>query len=81
MLRAIEREPATAPQALGALRSLERMRQRFAAQWLMESRKLLATDSLQSEQLKTISPSDNQSMNSHVPPQPISELLHQLYDE
>src|SRR5215203_3229586 len=44
MLRRIEREPSTAPQSLSALRSLERLRQRFTEPMLAESRSFIKAE-------------------------------------
>jgi hypothetical protein len=87
LLRALEKEPAMAPQALGATRSLERMRQKKAAEMLEQSRLLSA-----------IAPADKRrppegvaspecllafkgSLDSIVAPPPISEVLHDVYKD
>jgi hypothetical protein len=93
LLRELEREPALAPQALGATRSLARMRQKRAAQLLIESRDLNAaggskrcdsapgpveSGTISSD--KAVTPWEA-SLSSIVAPPPILEVLHDLYKD
>jgi hypothetical protein len=77
LLRKIEMEPATAPETLGAIRSLERMRRRQAFTLLTESRKALKLNTT-SEQQKV--PESKPSTRPSVPP-PITDLLKDIYQD
>ena len=79
LLRRIEADPSIAPQALGAFRSLERMRRRNAFHLLAESRRSLKTGS-------TLDTSKQPLMSSpEVAPsgvrQPIQEVLNDIYHD
>ena len=93
MLRHIEREPSVAPQALAAIRSLERARRSRAGVLFAES-----TGGLQqtlSERIETmhapaktspekesrVARSSHRTLSSITPPPPISEVLRAVYDE
>lgn len=75
LLRKIEMEPSLAPETLGAIRSLERMRRRHAFTLLTESRKALKLNTT-SEPQRTVEPKP--SANLSVPP-PITDLLKEIY--
>jgi len=85
MLRTIEREPSTAPQALSALRSLERLRQRFTEPMLAESRSFIKAEKSKAPELKEadtemmFAPSSPLSAISAPPP--ISTVLRDVYHE
>ena len=94
-LRRIERQPAVAPQVLAAVRSLERGRERSAAQLLAESRERLSGDFSRTKQ----NPSDSfaaessvsireavsdpfaRSLSAITAPPPICEVLHDVYQD
>jgi len=77
LLRKIEAEPSLAPETLGAIRSLERMRRRQAFTLLTESRKALklhaASESQTSFETK---PQTNLSVRP-----PITDLLKDIYQD
>jgi hypothetical protein len=77
LLRKIEAEPSLAPETLGAIRSLERMRRRQAFTLLTESRTALKVNS--EEQQKPVEPKP--VTNLSVPPLPISDLLKDIYPD
>ena len=89
MLRRIEFRPASAPQTLSAIRSLERARQRNAAKLLGESRELLAADKHAAEppvagptevhEETSFAPS--QPLSAITAPPPITTVLHDLYQD
>lgn len=94
MLRKIEREPAIAPQALAAVRSLERARQARAAALLAESRALVGNASSTGHETSRPVPVDcslrsdsdvvkprDSKLASITPPPPISQVLHDVYEE
>jgi hypothetical protein len=95
MLRHIEREPSVAPQALAAIRSLERLRRRRAGVLLAESKGDLQQTASFSERIESthvpinsslekdfrIEPSSHRTLNSIMPPPPISEVLRDVYGE
>lgn len=88
MLRRIEYHPSTAPQALAAVRSLERARQRNASKLLIESRELLkATKSDEPLVTEATDVHEEASFASSLPlsaisaPPPITQVLHDVYDE
>jgi len=85
MLRTIEREPARAPAALGAVRSLERMRQKHAAKLLLESCNYLTnapTAANPASNLTSKFSADflDSTVNAHVP-RSISEVLQDVYPD
>ena len=89
LLRNIEREPATAPLALGAVRSLERGRRNHAVLLLAESRERLqgiaegeqsgrnGLNELSPTALDVL-PTTKEAVNA---PRPISEVLHDVYQD
>jgi hypothetical protein len=77
LLRKIEAEPSLAPETLGAIRSLERMRRRQAFTLLTESRKALKLKTDEREKSLESKPVTNLS----VPPLPISDLLRDIYQD
>ena len=90
MLRRIEYHPATAPQTLAAIRSLERARQRYAGKMLIESRSLLSQKlEAQSEEKapekkethREVTFSSSLPLSEISPPPPISKVLHDLYQD
>jgi hypothetical protein len=90
MLRRLEFHPASAPQALAAIRSLERARQRNAAKILCDSRSVVGP-------VKVAGPVENKGaevkevheetsfaslpLSAISAPPPISKVLHDVYDE
>ena len=90
LLRNIEREPAIAPLALAAVRSLERGRRTRAALLLTESRERLQSISECAEHgrqsdltdlsAKAVCPLPT-SLDLITAPRPISEVLHDIYQE
>jgi hypothetical protein len=86
LLRRIEAEPSLAPQTLGAIRSLERMRRRRAFNMLAETRQALQiVDSPKNNQAVAESVqtgSDNSSTTHRISPPPsITEVLNDIYQE
>jgi hypothetical protein len=88
MLRKLEYHPATEPQTLAAVRSLERARQRNAAKMLLESRKEIesATAAAKTAQVpvpetKTEPFAASAPLSSISPPPPISAVLRDVYQE
>lgn len=92
MLRQLERNPVRAPLALGALRSLERLRERHTAEFLAESRRLLNRENPEGRYESTRiapapvvlgeSPSRHISgQNGMVAPPPICDVLHDVYED
>ncbi len=88
MLRRIEHQPAMAPRTLGAVRSLERARQKHASQLLADSRRFLkgadrpglpetSPSMLQNPDDSASSP----GLSSISAPPPISEVLQDIYHE
>jgi len=87
MLRRLETTPSIAPAQLAAVRSLERQRRKHASQLLHESRNLLnlslenaQVSGLSSSKQTVIEPVASQPGSTVVRP-PISEVLHDVYDE
>jgi len=90
LLRNIEREPAIAPLALAAVRSLERGRRTRAALLLTESRERLQSITESAEHgrrsdltdlsAKAVCPLPT-SLDSTTAPRPISEVLHDIYQD
>jgi hypothetical protein len=77
LLRKIEMEPSLAPETLGAIRSLERMRRRQAFNLLTESRKALKLNT-PSEQQKSLEPKPSTNLSA---PLPITDLLKDIYKD
>jgi hypothetical protein len=77
LLRKIEMEPSLAPETLGAIRSLERMRRRQAFTLLTESRKALKLNTAGAQQ-KTVEPKPSANLSA---PLPISDLLKDIYQD
>ena len=78
LLRRIEAEPSFAPQTLGAIRSLERMRRKHAHTLLAESRRSL--EAIRAVHAEPVSAPSNVPAfvpNSSRPP--ISDLLNDIY--
>jgi hypothetical protein len=85
-LRQIERSPESAPQTLAALRSLERSRREGAASLLADSRARLQAmqiESAQSHSFNRTHEAGDLGGSEHVstPPRPISEVLHDVYEQ
>jgi hypothetical protein len=91
MLRRLEYQPAIAPHTLGAVRSLERARQRNAGRMLSESRAVLDAekDTVREEksQPETIALHNEPMFAPSMPlsaisaPPPISKVLHDVYQD
>ena len=94
VLRRIEREPTEAPQTTAAMRNLERARRSRAAAMLEESRARLAASQQAAitaaathkpEELGLHTVNGKRPTGPHTPtpvvPQPIAEVLRDLYDE
>ena len=89
MLRRIEYHPATAPQTLAAIRSLERARQRHAGRMLIESRRLLDTEKVKVQPEKPAPEATHKEVtfSASMPlgeisaPPPISKVLHDVYQD
>jgi hypothetical protein len=86
LLRRIEAEPSLAPQSLGAIRSLERMRRRRAFNMLAETRQALQiVDSPRTNQAVAATAqtaSDNSSTTHRISPPPsITEVLNDIYQD
>ncbi|HEV8168210.1 MAG TPA: hypothetical protein VGP59_02655 [Pyrinomonadaceae bacterium] len=89
MLRRIEYQPANAPQALAAIRSLERARQRNASKLLLESRELLEIAKSETKTVEPQTPAVHEEMSfaaslplGHIsPPPPITKVLHDVYQD
>jgi hypothetical protein len=77
LLRKIEMEPSLAPETLGAIRSLERMRRRQAFTMLTESRKALKLNATSDQQTKL---ETKPAAKLRVPP-PITDLLKDIYQD
>lgn len=91
-LRALEREPSIAPQALGAVRSLERLRQKSTVQLVIESRERLTQATAGTKQFENYSdrygsfscalPAQSEaSLNTMVAPPSIADVLHEVYED
>jgi hypothetical protein len=95
VLRRIEREPNEAPQTTAAMRALERARRSRAAAMLEESRGRLAAGQQQQQAIPAATHKHEEGglhtltgkrpLGPHTPtpvvPQPIAEVLRDLYDE
>ncbi len=84
MLRRLEANPALAPEKLGAVRSLERMRRRQASRLLQESRAVQTTV----KEEPPVEPGSAKVVAASYPPAgvvavrpPISEVLHDVYQD
>lgn len=75
LLRRIEAEPAIAPQTLGAIRNLERMRAKRAGQMLVTSRNSADVE------LPAASFAPTLPLSAITTPPSISEVLHHVYDD
>ena len=91
MLRRIEYQPSLAPQTLAAIRSLERARQRNAANLLNESRELMGTEQHAVKEEKQPAPeasvthiepmfAPSMPLGEISAPPPIAKVLHDVYD-
>jgi tetratricopeptide (TPR) repeat protein len=91
MLRRIEYQPAIAPQTLGAIKSLERARQRSASKLLHESRGVIDAekDVAREEKSQPETPAAHDAtmyapstpLSEISAPPPISKVLHELYQD
>ena len=91
MLRRIEYHPSVAPNVLGAIRNLERARQRGAAKMLAESRDHVEAEKLNVRPEKQVAEvketPEEMTFSSSLPlsaisaPPPISKVLHDLYQD
>jgi len=90
MLRRIEFHPASAPQALAAIRSLERARQRNAAKFLFDSRSLVGPESFTppaNNKVAEVKEVREETSFASLPlsaisaPPPISKVLHDVYQD
>jgi hypothetical protein len=84
LLRRIESEPSLAPQTLGAIRSLERMRRRQAAPMLAANRRALNTEAEgavdETKKSAAVVVDTPIQVNTGSRP-PIHELLHDIYSD
>ena len=87
-LRRIEREPATAPQTLAAIRNLECLRRKHAAELLTDSRQRLDEVTRSVTDVKRVSPVESKRsertksakpLSLMTAPPPISEVLRDVY--
>jgi hypothetical protein len=94
ILRKIEREPTEAPLTMAAIRSLERARRHRALLMLEQSREQLnkkpALEAVKNEEKKKDEPLNLESVRPLItssiypvlaPPPPITEVLHDIYEE
>lgn len=94
ILRKLEREPAEAPQTMGAIRSLERIRRQHGTELLNESRERLNIIPALGAHVMNAMPDQNLShheagMNAAAPPPqsalapppPIADVLRDVYEE
>jgi hypothetical protein len=88
MLRRLEYHPATEPQSLAAIRSLERARQRNAGKMLLESRQELETSAktAKTAENSVVQPNPDPipasaPLSSISAPPPISMVLRDVYQE
>jgi hypothetical protein len=77
LLRKIEMEPSLAPETLGAIRSLERMRRRHAFTMLTESRKALKLNATSDQQMKL----ETKPATKLTVRPPITDLLKDIYQD
>jgi len=93
MLRQIEYHPSTAPQAVAAVRGLERARQETEGRLLLERREMLerekqnAPSSIEAAALQETPPPSEMKFAATMPlsmispPPPITKVLHDVYPE
>jgi hypothetical protein len=81
LLRRIEAEPSMAPQTLGAVRSLERMRKRIASTLLADSRQALQVERGNVSQLPERPERVDTAASHNVPRQSIQDLLNDIYQD
>ena len=88
MLRRLEYHPATEPQTLAAVRSLERARQKHTGRMLLESRKELDTAAaIAATQESPVAQTNSEPYPASAPlstisaPPPISTVLRDVYQE
>jgi len=90
LLRKIESEPSLAPQTLGAVRSLERMRRRQASSLLTSSRKALSIERLSDHAVEDVDGVaerildcvvNARTTDHNVVRQPIGEVLRDIYQD
>src|SRR6185295_15682899 len=81
LLRKIEMEPSLAPETLGAIRSLERMRRRQAFTMLTESRKALNLNATSDQQTKLETKLETKPATTRTAPPPITDLLKDIYQD
>ena len=87
MLRRLECYPATEPQTLSAIRSLERARQRNAGRMLLECRKEIETAATTTSREKPVAQPNSEPFPASAPlssisaPPPISTVLRDVYQE
>ena len=81
LLRRIEADPSIAPQTLGAIRSLERMRRREAENWLSEGRKCLKVEHKETttDQIASAREQRNEANLNPAMRPPIQEVLNDIY--
>lgn len=81
LLRRIEADPSIAPQTLGAIRSLERMRRREAENWLSEGRKSLKVEHKETtpDQIALAREQRNEANLNPAMRPPIQEVLNDIY--
>jgi hypothetical protein len=80
-LRRIEREPAMAPQTLSAIRNLERIRRKRAAELLIECRQQLNEMPAREKKAYEVAPEQKggKPLSLISAPPPISEVLRDVY--
>jgi hypothetical protein len=90
LLRRIEAEPSLAPQTLGAIRSLERMRRKQASSLLASSRKALSIERLSDNAAQDVDGVTERILDCvvsartsdhNVVRQPIGEVLRDIYPD
>ena len=81
LLRQIEYDPSRAPAVLAAIRNLERARSKDAARLLVESRNLLVKPINDQPSSSGQSHEQTPSRSTLTPPPPISEVLHDVYED
>jgi hypothetical protein len=86
MLRTIERDPGMAPQALGAVRALDRLFRKEATQMLDDCRKQVSDNSIRIANQYRGEPStppvkSEATPTLIVPPPSIAEVLHDVYED
>ena len=81
LLRKIEMEPSLAPETLGAIRSLERMRRRQAFTMLTKSRKALNLNATSDQQTKLETKLETKPATTLTVRPPITDLLKDIYQD